>query len=311
MNYNLFPFFFIVTFVSVFDCTAQNANDLPYGDNYNKQVVEKLEINNQSNDLSYNLDLQAVASVLGEVRNLEEFERRLNDSDNQISNLDLNNDGQIDYLRVIDRHDNGAHLIVIQSVLSRDTYQDVATIVIERREDDRFFVQVIGDPYLYGHNYIIEPEYTNTPQIFAYLWGNLYSHWSSPFYWGYYPSYYHVRNPLTVVAYLANVHPMINHNHRYYYSDRVRFSDYDERRSTISRNDYGNLHTEHAFENRVPNTVNKQSFSSHQFYPGTTNFHQPEFRNNYDSGREHEGSRQFEDHDARRGDEHREGENRR
>ena len=43
----------------------------------------------QSNDISYNLDLQAVASIFGESRDLEEFEMRLNDYDAQISNLDL------------------------------------------------------------------------------------------------------------------------------------------------------------------------------------------------------------------------------
>ena len=33
----------------------------------------------------------------------EEFERMLNDEDSKVNNLDLNGDGDIDYLRVIDR----------------------------------------------------------------------------------------------------------------------------------------------------------------------------------------------------------------
>ena len=46
-------------------------------------------------DISDNLDLEAVASIFGEAKDLEEFEKKLNDPDTQISNLDLNEDGYI------------------------------------------------------------------------------------------------------------------------------------------------------------------------------------------------------------------------
>ena len=53
-------------------------------------------------DISDNLDLRAVASIFAESRDLSDFEMRLNDARYQISNLDLNNDGWIDYLRVVE-----------------------------------------------------------------------------------------------------------------------------------------------------------------------------------------------------------------
>ena len=55
-----------------------------------------------SSDISDNLNLQAVASIFGESNDLEDFERRLNDPNAQISNLDLNGDNRVDYLRVIE-----------------------------------------------------------------------------------------------------------------------------------------------------------------------------------------------------------------
>ena len=42
----------------------------------------------QSYQVSDNLDLEAVAITFGESKNVEDFERRLNDPDNRISNLD-------------------------------------------------------------------------------------------------------------------------------------------------------------------------------------------------------------------------------
>lgn len=62
---------------------------------------DRTTVTAKSYDISDNLDLRAVASIFGESANLEDFERRLNDPGEQISNLDLNGDNQVDYLRVI------------------------------------------------------------------------------------------------------------------------------------------------------------------------------------------------------------------
>jgi cystathionine beta-lyase family protein involved in aluminum resistance len=58
----------------------------------------------------------------------------LNDPELQISNLDLNNDNEVDYLRVIETVENRTHVIIIQSILDNDVYQDVATIDVEKTE---------------------------------------------------------------------------------------------------------------------------------------------------------------------------------
>jgi hypothetical protein len=62
-----------------------------------------------NSEISDNLDLRAVASIFGDSRNLQDFERRLND-ELQISNLDLNNDNEVDYLRVIETVENRTHV---------------------------------------------------------------------------------------------------------------------------------------------------------------------------------------------------------
>jgi len=41
--------------------------------------------------------------------NLEDFEKKLNNPDTQISNLDLNEDGEVDYLRVIETSKDETH----------------------------------------------------------------------------------------------------------------------------------------------------------------------------------------------------------
>ncbi len=236
----------VVLFVSTISCTAQRT----------------IRVEAQNDDISNNLDLQAVASTFGESRDLEDFERRLNDYDSQISNLDLNNDGEVDYLRVIENMENNVHVVVIQAVLDRDVYQDVATIVVERRPNRRTVVQVIGDPYIYGYDYIIEPVYVYAPPIYSFFWGYNYRRWYSPYYYGYYPRYYRYRHPFEVNIYLSHIHSHINHNHRYYYSDRSWYRNDNVNRlyNSVRRNDYATRYPDRNFSSRNNNISSKRDF---------------------------------------------------
>ncbi|MFT3793222.1 hypothetical protein [Flavobacterium sp.] len=214
-------------------------------------------VNAASAEISDNLDLRAVASIFGEAANLEDFERRLNDPDLQISNLDLNNDNRVDYLRVIETVDGYTHLIVLQSVLGRDLFQDVATIEVERDARNNVQIQVVGNVYMYGPNYIYEPVYVQPPVIYTSFWVTHYRPYCSGWYWGYYPTYYTAWHPYPVFRYRRNVHVHINvHNHYNYVN--VRRSDravalYSTRRSDSYANQYPNR----SFQNRHNNVANR------------------------------------------------------
>lgn len=178
---------------------------------------DKTTVSAYNAEISDNLDLRAVASIFGDSKDLADFERRLNDPEIQISNLDLNNDNQVDYLRVIETVEGNAHLIVIQSVLGRDTYQDVATVEVERDRNNRIQVQVVGDVYMYGPNYIYEPVYAYTPVIYSTFWIGNYRPYCSSWYWGYYPSYYYAWSPWPIFRYRNHIGISINFHHHYNY----------------------------------------------------------------------------------------------
>ncbi|MBK8599977.1 MAG: hypothetical protein IPN80_04945 [Flavobacterium sp.] len=178
---------------------------------------DRTTINATSSEISDNLDLRAIASIFGDARDLEDFERQLNDPKIQISNLDLNDDNQVDYLRVIESVDGNAHLIVVQAVLGRDIYQDVATIEVEKDRNNQVQVQVVGDVYMYGHNYIYEPVYVGTPVIYSTFWIPTYRPYCSMWYWNYYPTFYYAWTPCPVFRYRNNIGLHINFNHHYNY----------------------------------------------------------------------------------------------
>ncbi|WP_412463847.1 hypothetical protein [Flavobacterium mekongense] len=210
-------------------------------------------------EISDNLDLRAVASIFGDSRDLADFERRLNDPEIQISNLDLNDDNQVDYLRVIETVEGNAHLIVIQSVLGRDTYQDVATVEVERDRNNRVQVQVVGDVYMYGPNYIYEPVYAYTPVIYSTFWIGNYRPYCSSWYWGYYPSYYYAWSPWPVFRYRNHIGISINFHHHYNYVNYRRcgvvYNNYY--RGGRRGNGYEVRYPNRSFQNRNSNYANR------------------------------------------------------
>lgn len=104
-----------------------------------------------------NLDLEAVLSIFKNSTSVEDFEKKLNSASEKVNNLDLNGDGQVDYLRVIESGKENFRTIVIQDQVSKTESQDVAVIEIEKKDNETAHIQIVGDETLYGKDYIIEP----------------------------------------------------------------------------------------------------------------------------------------------------------
>ncbi|HRS39328.1 MAG TPA: hypothetical protein P5292_09135, partial [Bacteroidia bacterium] len=77
-----------------------------------------------------NLNLAAVLDVFRQSPTLESFESALNADTSKINNLDLNNDGKVDYIKVVDRPEENVHTIVLQVDLNEKETQDVAVIFV-------------------------------------------------------------------------------------------------------------------------------------------------------------------------------------
>ncbi len=237
----------------------------------------------KNSDISDNLDLRAVASIFGESANLQDFERRLNDPKYQISNLDLNGDDEVDYLRVIESVENRTHVVIIQAVLDRDVYQDIATIDVERDNYNKVSVQVVGNTYLYGDNYIYEPVYSVAPVIYTSFWVTNYVPYCSTWYWGYYPTYYRTWAPYPVYRYRNNINVCINVNNHYNYVN-VRRSYrapviYETRRSY----GYERMRPNYSFAERHANTSNRYELDQRRVVSRETN------RNTYNTNRNYTG----------------------
>lgn len=196
-----------------------------------------------------NLDLYGVLDLFKKSGNPEEFEKALNKEDNKLNNLDLNGDGQIDYIRVIDHNEKNAHTLVLQVSINDKESQDVAVIEIEKNADETARMQIVGDEDLYGKDYIIEPAdetanktstKSSSPPVIVnvYTWPSVryiyhptYVVWVSPWSWHVYPVWWTPWRPVYWSVYHPHWyghhyhHRVYTHNvvyaHNMYYGHRV------------------------------------------------------------------------------------------
>lgn len=178
--------------------------------------------------------LEGAIELFKNSNTISDFERRLNEEDTYVNNLDLDGDGQIDYIRVEHIRQGNFHAIVLQVPLSRYDVQDIAVIEIEKTERRRAMLQIVGDEDIYGEEVIVEP-YDNYGysggrggpnadydfrrgyvNVFwwspvSHIFGRHYRVYRSPYYWSYYPSYWRPWRPCVWNIFRPRV--VIYHHH--------------------------------------------------------------------------------------------------
>ncbi len=207
--------------------------------------------NEQSEKIGDHFSLEGALSVFKNAQSLEDFEKAINDENNNVNNLDLNNDGLIDYVTVSDIMDKNTHVIVLSVFVDENEKQDIATIGIEKTGNEEAQLQIEGDNALYAENTIVEPydidekiNRTRGPNQFditttrvvinvwfwpsvRFLYAPNYVVWVSPFHWNHYPHWWKPWKPF---------------GHRVFYSrcatHRAYFHKTSIRRVTVARKVY-------------------------------------------------------------------------
>ena len=160
-----------------------------------------------------NLDLYATLELFKESESVEDFENQLNSEKNGINNLDLNNDGFVDYIRVIDYTDNNIHTLTLQVPFEGDEAQDIAVIELDKN-GDKTTVQIVGDEDLYGSDFIVEPTSENESTAVnvnnwkpvRHIYSPNYVIWVSPWRYNHHPRLYKPWRPVSVIVYHSHTH---------------------------------------------------------------------------------------------------------
>jgi len=146
-----------------------------------------------SSEAADGLDLQAVAELFKDAKDLEEFEKSLNDPEIGVNNLDLDDNGDVDFIRVMEEASDDARVIVLQVPLGENEFQDVATIEVEKNGEEDYNMQIRGNDVIYGADYYIAPVevHVHPWPIFGWMFRPVYHPFRSAFYFGFYPNWWH------------------------------------------------------------------------------------------------------------------------
>ncbi len=149
------------------------------------------------------LDLKAVSELFKEAKDLEEFEKALNDPETGVNNLDLDGNGEVDYIRVVEQAADDARLIILQVPLGKDEFQDVATIEVEKTGNEAYSMQVRGNEVIYGPDYYVAPVsvHIHTWPLITWMYAPYHRPYRSRFYFGFYPPWWRPYRPVTVSVY--------------------------------------------------------------------------------------------------------------
>ncbi|SIO13856.1 SNUT3/LISCH7 family protein [Chitinophaga niabensis] len=196
-----------------------------------------------------NFSLEGALEMFKKAQNPGEFEKMLNTKENGVNNLDLNQDGDIDYIRVVNKKDGDIQLFVLQALVSPSESQDVAVIELEKTADDHAVIQIVGDEDIYGVSKLVEPSDDDQVTAFdetlsdrphgpnaafapsglvvnVWFWPSVrfvfaphYAIWVSPWRWYHYPTWWRPWRPLAwdiyePICYRYRPRYVIVHTHR-------------------------------------------------------------------------------------------------
>lgn len=140
-------------------------------------------VNVQSNDLP-GFDVNGFANLLKTTTNADALTQAINQPGNNINNLDLDGDGNIDYLKV--DQISGNQLGVYDE--TQNGKVTVATLTVNTQNNS---YAINGTPDYCGSNYYYQSPYGLTFGQFLFLHWMLAPHPYYHPYWGYHTGYYH------------------------------------------------------------------------------------------------------------------------
>lgn len=136
-----------------------------------------------------NLDLQSLGELVKQCNSAEEIENKLNSS-GSINNLDLDGDGQVDFIKVNEVNDsNGRGFVFL--VDTPNGSEQVATITLSK-SGDVANLSIQGNPVYYGNNsYYSSSHLVRDMLIMNYLFSPYHRPlYISPYRYGHYPRTY-------------------------------------------------------------------------------------------------------------------------
>jgi len=196
VNENIFKYLAIFFFVVVIWSFCSD-NNRP-GDEYYDVNVQTMVA------ASEGLDLKAVGELLKKADTAEELEQLLNSPAQGVNNLDLNTDGNVDYISVTEYGNEKVKGFSLATEPAPGETQELATIEVEKVSDSEGKMEITGNEQIYGQNHHYHSSFGLTDfLIMSYLF-RPHGFYGSPWGYGRYPGYYSPYSTMSPSNYRSN-----------------------------------------------------------------------------------------------------------
>ena len=147
------------------------------------------------------LDLRAVGELVKTAKDAETLERQINDASTGLNNLDLDSDGEVDYISVEEFGGGNSRGFMLIAKLNDGREQEVATIDIEKTTDSNADLEIRGNERVYGSNHYHHSSFGIGDYLMMRWLFSSHSMYRSPYYYGRYPGYYSRHRVTTPASY--------------------------------------------------------------------------------------------------------------
>ncbi len=233
--------------------------------------------NNQIADQGNNVSIQAnalpgfnvnnFANLVKKTSNPSDIESAINAPDNDINNLDLDKDGKVDFLKVIESPNK---IQVIDDINNTDSVTVATMNITPNQTNDRADMHIQGNPTYCGPEYNYHSSFGIGELLLLSYMLRPHHYYYPMYHYGYYPSYYRSYRTTT---YRTVTHTTPSGN---------GFHSSGNSRSSISNP----VRSQRSFSARNPSTpVRSGSFGSNNSSSSRSSFGSGSSRSSYSSGR--------------------------
>lgn len=142
------------------------------------------------------LDLKAITALLKTVKTPQELEKKINSGNPRISNLDLNEDDKIDYVKVTEYSKDQIRGFSLTTELGENDVQELATIEVIEDGEGVYQAQTSGNRQIYGNNYYHHSGFgLGDALLMSYLFSS-HSPYRSPYGYSRYPTNFSRSKPI-------------------------------------------------------------------------------------------------------------------
>lgn len=154
-------------------------------------------------NLGEGLNLQMLGDMVKNSTNAQDIEDKLN-STGSINNLDLDNDGNVDYLKVTEYGDGNNRGLSFTVDLADGQTQEVATVVLDKSQNN-VNMNIQGNNDLYGNQGYYTSRYSAGDILLMHYLFSYHRPYYSPYHYGYYPRGYRSYHSIPMHSYRSRV----------------------------------------------------------------------------------------------------------